>query len=244
LSETKPDTPFLLEIRYTQKPEQVIATTRGVKFAERFPIPQFPDEPAIQHLYIATYIPNEYSLLNYGGQWSRAFLNDYESSMLHLASAGEAVYNIPSADSLFQELSNGVAVSEFSIDGNVYVFSAVQPTATDVLKINAAKTSVLRFVFALPVIAIGLLLIRSTWTKRVVVTLVVAVVFVMGAFFIPTLSVIALPSVIPVSFWVVAAWIVVSLLKTGSQMRKSFGEYLVRRKEERVVIAVNETSAE
>ncbi|MDR3109726.1 MAG: hypothetical protein LBU65_08570 [Planctomycetaceae bacterium] len=245
LVETKPDTPFLLEIRYTQKPEQA-TVTRGIKFVERFPIPQFPDEPAVQHLYIAAYLPNEYSLLNYGGQWSRAFLNDYESSVLHLAAAGGAVYNNPTDNELFQELSNGVAMSEFSIDGNAYVFSAVQPSPTiaDELKITAAKTSALRFVFALPVIAIALLLIRSTWTKRVVVALIVAVCFVVSALFIPTLSVIALPSVIPVTFCAIAAWIAISLLKTGSQLRSNFVKYWTRKKEAKLVEAVNEAPAE
>jgi hypothetical protein len=57
-----PDEPFVLDLRYT--------TTNS---ETRFELPEFPDEPAVQQVFLCAYLPQEQVLLGAQGPWNEEF---------------------------------------------------------------------------------------------------------------------------------------------------------------------------
>jgi hypothetical protein len=127
LTQTEPDTPLLLELRYHQP------TERGT-----IGYPTFPLEPAIQQVFMAVYLPEERALLHFGGPWSRHFQQWLRGSEL-------AVENDPTVDDRLHwvtELPDQQArgfVTDFPVDGRPYLFSSRGDNSVDLFHRNARR---------------------------------------------------------------------------------------------------------
>lgn len=119
LVDPKGDTPFVLELRYT-----VPAPERDV----RLDLPQFPEEPAVQKVYVCLYTPKEWAPLAFGGPWTEEFSWRLDET-LHWRP--QLTWSDQRAVSWVAE---GIAVQgdplrSFETDGQQWVFSTLAPQA-------------------------------------------------------------------------------------------------------------------
>ncbi|MDD8046299.1 MAG: hypothetical protein PHF14_07545 [Verrucomicrobiota bacterium] len=111
----EPDRPFLLEVRYTL-PE------RGARFV----LPNFPEEPAVQEVRLAVYLPQERVYLGMRGPWTPEFAIRYGGF------GGMRPHAYRHRASLLDWVATGVPgmgtmEQNFPVDGQYLLFSAVHP---------------------------------------------------------------------------------------------------------------------
>ncbi len=150
------DTPFLLELRYTLP-----------KSGIRVDLPVFRDEPAVQKVYVAAFLPEEQAVLGYHGPWT-----DEQQKYVHpLFGDGHSLRN--AEIELVSWVREGVSVvddpaSSFPVDGQPYLFSTLRPEPGDAgsLRLTTFNNSLLEFLVFAIVIAIGLALLRRPLAER------------------------------------------------------------------------------
>lgn len=166
-----PDEEILVELRYTAAGDQ-----------SRLDLPEFPEDPAVQQVYLAVYLPEELKLLGFGGPWTD------ESSTTWIdrpfRDAG------PSDETILSQLRAGIANCEmagegFPLDGERYLFSALRPAPAPAgsLRLTAMhRNAVYAGVFLLVAIT-GLVLtprpagVRLWWLAGLIVLIVLIAVF-------------------------------------------------------------------
>jgi len=118
LTGRNPDEPFLLELRYT---------VPGAGRRLRLEHPDFLQDPAVQKVYLAVYLPQEWALLGRSGPWTEEYswnLNGWGNwkPTPHL-----------SDPRLTSWVAEGCKLSGqadgFPTDGRLYLFSAIQPAS-------------------------------------------------------------------------------------------------------------------
>ncbi|MDR1492667.1 MAG: hypothetical protein LBT05_08090 [Planctomycetaceae bacterium] len=188
LTATTPDKPFLLELRYTQKKENVRSERNRWKEKETISIPVFPDEPAVQHLYVAVYLPEEYALASYRGNVSKNFGSSYFFNDRNEAH----VFNTPSVETLVNEAQKGTPQNhswqDFPVGGTPYLFSTVQPDkqTPELLQIVLRKTAAVNaFIFLLALTG-GIALTFYPWRIRGIAVFGLAALYALLAFAAPT----------------------------------------------------------
>ena len=87
-------------------------------------LPEFADDPAVQQVYLAAYLPPEQTLLGVGGNWTD------ETSVTFIDRTWRP--NAPDDDSILEQLRSGIdncdtAGSAFPTDGRRYLFSTLRP---------------------------------------------------------------------------------------------------------------------
>jgi len=190
LTSTVPDTPFWLELRYTQKKENSRAERNRWRETEQISIPLFPDEPAIQHLYVAVYLPEEYALTSYHGNVSKNFSQERPTNDKNAIS----VFNTPTVETLISNMQNGISndVSwrNFPVDGTAYLFSTVQPdkTSPELLRLVMRKTAVVNVLIFLILLAGGIVLTPYSWRIRGIAAFGLIAFYALLAFLFPTLT--------------------------------------------------------
>lgn len=112
-----PDEPFLLELRYT-----LSGTGR------RLDCPVFPEEPAVQKVYVAAYLPEEQALLGARGPWTD------ELVWVHCGILGWKPRDTRGDAWLMNWVREGAEVpgnpeDTFPTGGRLYVFSTLRPEA-------------------------------------------------------------------------------------------------------------------
>jgi hypothetical protein len=110
-----PDEPFLLELRYT-------LTGTG----ERLDCPEFPEEPAIQKVYVAAFLPEERTLLGWHGPWTDEFQWQEHGCI------GYKLQDTRDDSAELNWVREGIDVkgnpeNNFQTDGRLYVFSTLRP---------------------------------------------------------------------------------------------------------------------
>jgi len=168
-----PDEPFLLELRYT------LAGT-----GRRLDCPVFPEEPAVQKVYVAAYLPEEQALLGYTGPWTD------ELVWINAGFFGHKPRD-PRGDAwLLNWVRESVVVAgnpenTFQTDGRLYVFSTLRPKAPPEgsLHLVAMHQDWLRVLVFGVILAGGLVLVpfRARVRWMAIGLLVVLMVF-LGAF--------------------------------------------------------------
>jgi hypothetical protein len=170
------DTPILVELRYTQ--------TGSPAALE---LPEFPDNPAVQQVHLAAYLPEEQTLLAVGGPWTDEQALNWNQP--------RAEHDVPSDQQLLDQVRAGVAVkgdvgSGFPLDGSRHLFSALRPAAgpAGALRLTTAHRNVVHVLTFLIVAFTGLALTFRSVGERLwgLAALVVALVFI--AVFAPTLA--------------------------------------------------------
>ena len=114
LTGRNPDEPFLLELRYTVPGD-----------GRRLEHPDFLQDPAVQKVYLAAYLPQEWALLGRSGPWTEEFSwnlsrwGDWKPTP-HLSDSGLASW-------VMEGCKMATQGDAFPTDGRMYLFSAIQP---------------------------------------------------------------------------------------------------------------------
>ncbi|MEZ6136512.1 MAG: hypothetical protein R3C53_16575 [Pirellulaceae bacterium] len=109
------DRSFLLDLRYTLAGSY-----------QRFAVPEFPEDPAVQKVYLAVYLPDEIKPLHTAGPWTEEFEWRWEQGQL------EPIPNLVDA-ALTKWVSEGLSPSAgpmFQTDGRMFLASALRPEST------------------------------------------------------------------------------------------------------------------
>jgi hypothetical protein len=165
------DRDVLVELHYTVKGTQ-----------SRLELPEFVDDPAVQQVYLAAYLPPEQTLLGVSGNWTD------ETSVTFIDRTWRP--NAPEDESILQQIRSGIdncaaAGSAFPTDGRRYLFSTLRPEpgTAGALRLTTLHHHAVNFgIFAI-VAAMGLVLaaqpigVRLWWLAGLVVAIVLAAVF-------------------------------------------------------------------
>lgn len=108
-----PDEPIVLELRFTVSGS-----------SKQMDLPSFPDDPAVQKVYLSLFLPTELALIRWNGPWSEEWRWQSIDS-----SPTQALANQTDSE-LENWVTEGVKISgspPFQRDGTRYVFSALKP---------------------------------------------------------------------------------------------------------------------
>jgi len=176
LTDHSANEPVLVELRYT--------VPGG---ASRLQVPEFQDDPAVQQVHLAGYLPPEWKLIGIRGPWT----NESATTWIDRPWRTEG----PSDDALLAMLRQGIgncdsAGDGFQVDGRRYLFSTLQPAAgpAGALRLIAAhENAVHTCVFLLVAIA-GIVLTPQPAAFRLWCLAGLLISIVILAVFAPTLA--------------------------------------------------------
>jgi hypothetical protein len=171
-----PNTPFSLELRYT--------VPGGYA---QMSVPEFPEDPAIQKVYLAAYLPKELSLVGTSGPWTEEFSWSSQGTLKWIPRS------VQTEEELLAWVREGVkpsAAPSFQTDGIMYLFSALRPEPPPKgdLKLWAVDERWLAVLIFTPLLIIGLLLLRSSFSAKISAVSVVVIGVVACGIFVPTLA--------------------------------------------------------
>ena len=172
-----PDEPFLLELRY-------VIRGAGLDLA----LPAFPEEPAIQKVYLSVWLPGGTESWDYVGScgpWTPEMFwrwHDPEVGWRPVATRFDP--------DLLRWVTEGVNVEgdvgqTFPTDGRHHLFSTLKPDAPPAgnLRVYAVESRTLAILVFAVVLAVGLALNFQPWSRRcVAVGAAVALLVVLGVF--------------------------------------------------------------
>ena len=171
-----PNTPFTLELRYT-----VPGTYAQLS------VPEFPEDPAIQKVYLAAYLPNELTLVGSSGQWTEEF------TWINQGVFKWIPRGVKTDDELAAWVREGVnagASPAFQTDGIMYLFSALRPEPPPQgdLRLWAIDERWLAVLVFTPLLIIGLLLLKSTFSTKILSMAAIVIGVVACGIFVPTFA--------------------------------------------------------
>lgn len=177
-----PDQPLVLELRYTSKGS-----------ARRLDLPHFPEDPAVQKVYVAVYLPRERTFLGSTGPWTQEWTWQQQNSSS--AESQFAWEPLPqrSDNELSDWITEGITVvtsPPFQRDGLLYLFSALQPQpppegSLGIVSINNKLLAGLVF-FAMAGLALGLM--RSPLKTKVIALAALLIAIVVLGVLAPSLA--------------------------------------------------------
>ena len=171
-----PNTPFTLELRYT------IAGTHS-----ELSIPEFPEDPAIQKIYLAAYLPDELTVVGSSGPWTEEFTWSSRGAFKWIPSATRSDDEL---QAWVREGVNGTPPPAFQTDGVLYLFSALRPAAPPEgdLKLWAIDERWLALLVFTPLLVVGLMLLKSSLNAKITAVAAVVIAIVMCGVFVPTFA--------------------------------------------------------
>jgi hypothetical protein len=203
------DVPLLVELRYTLNGGPALLQ-----------VPEFPEDPAIQQVYLAAYFPDEWQLLGVQGPWTDeqpAGIRRWP--LFTFAGSADPPADSPSDEQLLSRVREGIvnctnAGSDFPLDGRRHLFSTLRPeTGTNgALRLTTAhRNAVNASVFLLVAIA-GLVLTPRPAATRLWWLAGLMIAIVLTAVFAPTLAeAILRPPLLWATLLVLLAWAVRSI---------------------------------
>ncbi len=175
-----PDESFLLEMRYTAPVDKL----RSI----RAEYPSFGEEAAVQKVYLAVYLPQEYAVLGTDGPWTEEFIWDLDDwGRWHPRPK-------MSEQELLSWVSGGGGSASpsdvFPTDGRMYLYSALRPLEPEegALQIRTLKANWLHGLMFAAVVLGGVLLWPARTTARSVAVGALVIVLVLCGVFVPTFS--------------------------------------------------------
>ena len=175
LASQQSDKSFLLEIRYT---------VRETGF--HLKVPEFPQDPAVQQVYLATYVPRELSYLGKTGPWNDEMvwvLNGFRSWPR----------GNKTGDWLMEWVSEGTSadrsgLTSFATDGRYLLYSTLRPEAGEggTLSIRMMRQWVLQSLVLALIIAVGLVLLPAHFALRSLAAGAALVSLVFSGVFMPS----------------------------------------------------------
>ena len=167
-----PDDAVMVELRYT------LPSAKGA-----YEIPHFPEEPAVQQVHLAYYLPDDRTLLFKDGPWSEVEEVGFFDT--------EPNYEV-SDEFLIEDLRNPTACPpvtgmDFPVDGRRYLFSTLRPEAgaEGALRLTAMKELFFHASIVVLVGFIGIGLCLRPWETRLWWIAMVVVIIVMTGVFAP-----------------------------------------------------------
>src|SRR5678815_2577081 len=173
-------------------------------------LPEFPDDPAVQQVYLAVYMPEERRLLGVSGEWAEedTWVFDYEQ--------GKYVKRTSRTDAqLLQWVHEEVSVSQnadtLSLGESRFLYSSLRPSAgsAGALAVYSVHRYVLWTLIVLVVAGVGLALATQPVAVRLWWLAAVIVAVVLTALFAPTFAEAVLT---PVFWWsltlVLFVWVI------------------------------------
>jgi hypothetical protein len=194
VAEPSADQSFLLELRYTVDGD-----------ARTLAPPEFPQEAAVEKVYLCAYLPQERALLHRRGPWTEQF--DWRPGPALTWLHGNHV----SEDQLLSWVCRPVAQPEsFQTDGELYVFSALgpPPAPAGALRLSTVHQNWLYFGITALVLCGGLLLVPAPAAGRALAVGGLIVLVVLAGVFLPLLAYQVLNGVfVAAVFVVLVVWI-------------------------------------
>ena len=166
--------PFLLELRYT---------VSGAGLTLECPV--FPEEPAVQKVYLSAWLPSEWDYLGYVGPWT--------DELVWRVLVGDMVwYPVARRNdaSLIEWVRQGMKIEGgaeggFQTDGRQYLFSTLRPEQPPEgsLRLVAMDSDYLAVLVFVVILAVGVALLLVPWTKRcIAVGAFIALMVLLGVF--------------------------------------------------------------
>jgi len=193
------DEPFLLELRY-------IVPGDG----RQLDLPIFPEDPAVQKVYVAAYVPEEWALVGSSGPWSEEFEWSQDQDMRWRPQPKISEEQLLA---WVREGANleGNPADTFPTDGELYLFSTLRPTAPPdgslLLRLRDYRW-LHALVLGLVVIG-GLVLVTARLSARALAAGALLVVAVLLGVFWPTLALHVLDGLLVAAIAIVlVVWIV------------------------------------
>lgn len=170
--------PFLLDIRYTLPgagSELVLA--------------EFPDEPAVQKVYLAAYLPQEQALLGYRGNWTDEQVWRWRFPQGFQPQPSKSDVDLLSWVAEDTPVS-WTTLQGFPVDGTPYLFSTLQPDATVASRLRLVRIDdrVLAGITLVVLGVLGIALARRPMSERWLVMGGLITLVVLAAVFLPTLA--------------------------------------------------------
>jgi hypothetical protein len=177
LTSLEQDAPFVLELRYFVKGQ-----------GTRLQAPGFPDQPAVQHVYMSVHLPEEKAFIGSAGPWTDELRWDSYKGFSVLPRASK------SENALIAWVTSGVSVDQesmknFATDGRNLLFSTLRPPngADGELHVRTFNTWVLSTFVLIVIIGIGITQLNASLGRRVLVVGLALVVAILIAVFFPSL---------------------------------------------------------
>jgi hypothetical protein len=172
----EPDAPFLLELRYTVPGDH-----------QSISVPTFPEDPAVQRVFLAIYLPEELALLGSTGPWSEEYRWRHKQSLKWIPQVNQ------SDSQLTKWVTEGINAppsSAFQTAGTVYLFSALrpQPPPEGDLKLRVVQENWLAGFIFLPLALLAGVMIRSSLRSKIATIALVVIAILLTGVFTPTLA--------------------------------------------------------
>ena len=172
---------FLLELRYV-----LPAKTKG------FPIPVFPDDTAVQQVYLSVHLPKGTSLLGKGGDWNPENIWVLQGAFAFYPRAKLAATELlhwvrqglyPAGQNPDDNLEN------FVIDGQALLFSALHPATTPdaTLQLRTTPSWLCKGIALILIVGVGLLLCKACLYSKLLTLGCIAAAAGLLAVFLPNL---------------------------------------------------------
>ncbi|MCE9605147.1 MAG: hypothetical protein K8U03_09635 [Planctomycetia bacterium] len=184
LAGQNPDTPIVLELRYTLLDQ---GTT--------FDLPTFPEDPAIQRVYLCAYLPEEWAVPRAEGPWTDEISWVWgRADWRYSGGRGFVPYPNKTDGELVAWVTQNVAMQgkpldNFQHDGRLLVFSVLhpEPPPAGSLRLATIHRTLLNGLVLLVIIGGGLLLVRSRAALRAAAVGLAIVGLVLARVFQPML---------------------------------------------------------
>ena len=190
-----PDRSFVLELRYTSKGS-----------TSRLELPQFPEDPAVQKVYLNVFLPRERVLLGSSGPWTEEW-QWHSNDLLRWRPTPTR-----SDDDLGSWVTEGIDVAAsppFQRDGTLYVFSSLKPLPPPAgsLRMATVNDKLLAGIVFGVLAAFALLLLRSPLRSKVAAVAALLIAVVLCGVLAPSLAqqLVGLPSLAGLAI-VAIAW--------------------------------------
>ncbi len=171
-----PDVPFTLEVRYSVAGDH-----------QEVSIPAFPEDPAIQKIYLAVFLPDELTLIGSSGQWTEEFDWVSQGNFKRIPQTTKTDQQLVS---WVCERVDGAQPTVFQTDGTMYLFSALrpQPPPSGNLKLRAMGDKLLATLILAPLAVIGLVILPRSLKIKIVVSAAVVIALLLSGTFAPTFA--------------------------------------------------------
>lgn len=175
LTNTSAEATVLMELRYN------LAQRGG-----RFQLPQFPHEPAVQKTFLCVYLPDEWLLMGKKGPWTTDFqwwLDKPFNNSPNPTNESELLAWLIGG----RQLGDNHPAKTFPVDGQLHVFSALQPPPSpegDLQLATIHRTSLTSLVLG-ALVVFGLALLALPWRVRFIGLAVLGVAVVLLGLFAP-----------------------------------------------------------
>ncbi len=203
------DEPFLLELRYIVNQADLTLLA-----------PEFPNEPAVQQVYLSVFYPREWAYLGKKGPWNDELVWVFKGFSTWPRARR-------SSEELLAWVTENVGVDRgvletFATDGRHVLYSTLRPTggAEGALVLRVASDSIVKVVAIVVIGGLGLALLGSSLARRALVVGIALIAAVEAAVFVPSLArAIVCNATVAAGFVVLVTWSLWHMLVTAPRRR-------------------------